>query len=452
MAVIIASERSGVGKTTVALAILAAMKCWGKVVQSFKVGPDYIDPMYHTKITGLPCRNLDPILTSEDYVQECFARHAQSYCLIEGVMGLFDGATGVNDFGSTAHIAKLLDIPVVLVLNCSSISRSIGAIIQGYTTFDPQVKIAGVILNFISSDRHVEILEQAIASFNLPILGRIWRGQAPTVPERYLGLVPPGELLNLDDIIDHLAHLGKSSFTWDLLLPLLQTDSHDCLPSPPQPTVRLAVAWDEAFNFYYADNFDLLQSVGMELVYFSPLQDCALPPGVDGLYFGGGFPELFGDCLSNNTELIDCLQRLIYSGIPTYAECGGLMYLCQGIVDSNDRFYPLLNILPTTAKMTDKLTLGYRLATVQNPSFLCQVGEQFWGHEFHRSVLTKYSPQPVFQLHRYNSQLPANPDGWSLLNVHAAYVHLHFGGKTYLLQRWQGLCRRYQQLRCTRDN
>ncbi|MFN3361342.1 MAG: cobyrinate a,c-diamide synthase [Pseudanabaenaceae cyanobacterium] len=447
MTVIIGGERSGVGKTTVTLAILAAMQQWGKVVQSFKVGPDYIDPMYHARITGSPCYNLDPILTSADYVKQCFYRYAQCYNLIEGVMGLFDGASGKDDWGSTAQVAKLLNVPVILVINCSSISRSIGAIVQGYTTFDPAVKIAGVVLNFISSDRHREILEAAISDFNIPIVARIGRDQAIKIPDRYLGLVPTAELSNWQEIVDRLAVLGQSVFNWELLLPLLQAQPSNFSPCLPPPTVRLGVAWDEAFNFYYADNFTLLRAVGMELVFFSPLGDSCLPADLDGLYFGGGFPELFADSLASNITLITCLQKLIYSGVPTYAECGGLMYLCRGIVDSNDRFYPLLNILPTTAKMTPKLTLGYRLATVQTASFLCQPGEQFWGHEFHRSVLTEPSPQPIFYLQRYHSQLSVNADGWSYLNVHASYVHLHFGGKEFLLQRWRQLCQRYQQLR-----
>ncbi|HEY9770225.1 MAG TPA: cobyrinate a,c-diamide synthase [Coleofasciculaceae cyanobacterium] len=233
MGLIIAGDRSGVGKTTVTLAILAYLTAQSDRVQSFKVGPDYIDPMFHRAVTGLPCRNLDPVLTSPSYVQECFNRHAQGadWVVIEGVMGLFDGISNpnksesLNDYGSTAHIARILDLPVVLVLDCSSLSTSIAAIAYGYTNIDPQVNIAGVILNKVASDRHLELLETALASIKMPIVGVLRRDAAVTIPDRHLGLVPFAELPSISGIFAQLADLAKTSFNWDKLGSLLGQSS-----------------------------------------------------------------------------------------------------------------------------------------------------------------------------------------------------------------------------------
>ena len=238
MSIVIAGERSGVGKTTVTLSLLAALKRRQQTVQSFKVGPDYIDPMFHQYVTGRACRNLDPILTSDAYVRQCFDRYRQTAdcALIEGVMGLFDGASGTTDAGSTAQVAKLLDVPVVLILNCSSTSRSIAAIAHGYRSFDPQVRIAGLILNRVGSDRHLELLTAALLPLHLPILGVLRRRDDLNIPDRHLGLIPAGELTDLDRTLDRLADVGESCFDWEQLLPLLITQPQstayhvDCVP------------------------------------------------------------------------------------------------------------------------------------------------------------------------------------------------------------------------------
>ena len=223
MPLVIAGERSGVGKTTVTLALLSSLSRKHNRVQSFKVGPDYIDPMFHQRVTGRPCRNLDPVLTSEIYVQECFAHHLQEvdYALIEGVMGLFDGASGGDDFASTAQIARLLQLPVLLVLDCSRLSRSVAAIAHGYQSFDPRIKLAGLVLNRVGSDRHLQLLQDALEPLQLPVLGVLGRQDHITIPDRHLGLVPTAEIPQLDELIDRLAHLGDSCFDWERLLPLL---------------------------------------------------------------------------------------------------------------------------------------------------------------------------------------------------------------------------------------
>ncbi len=458
MSIIIAGERSGVGKTTVTLALLAALKARShQRIQSFKVGPDYIDPMFHSYITGLPCRNLDPVLTSESYVQSCFAKHSHNaeYAIAEGVMGLFDGATGRDDTASTAHIARLLNVPVVLILNCASTSRSIAAIAHGYRTFDPRIQIAGVVLNRVGSDRHLELLTQALEGLNLPILGVLRRQAEIAIPDRHLGLIPTAEMANLHSIIERLAHLGETCFDWDKLLPLLKSstlknstpDQAISLPKSTTkitPKIPIAIAQDRAFSFYYADNLDLFAEMGAELIPWSPIADVGLPDHVQGLYFGGGFPEVFAAELAANMGARDSVQRAIAAGMPTYAECGGLMYLCDRIVNFENETFPMVNILPTVAKMGNRLTLGYRQAIALQDSPLVKIGDRVWGHEFHRSALTETSDRPLYSLQGYDSHLSYPPEGWQKYQVHASYVHVHIGAQQHLLERFIAKAREWQ--------
>jgi cobyrinic acid a,c-diamide synthase len=497
MSIAIAGERSGVGKTTVTLALLAALRRRQQTVQSFKVGPDYIDPMFHSYVTGRACRNLDPILTSETYVQKCFKYHSHTAdcALIEGVMGLFDGASGTTDAGSTAQVAKLLNIPVVLILNCSSTSRSIAAIAHGYSTFDPQVRVAGVILNQVGSDRHLELLTAALSVLHLPILGVLRRRDDLKIPDRHLGLIPAEELTDLNATLDRLAHVGETCFDWDRLLPLLTAPSVVIPPIPPwqtdadlfpsgyanmhraedrvlcqaggasvlipspwngegwdgiisaaSPKIRIAVAKDAAFNFYYADNLDILRDLGAELVEWSPLHDRQLPPNVQGLYFGGGFPEVFAETLATNQPARVAVRAAIIAGMPTYAECGGLMYLCDRIVDFNDRSHVMVGIFPTTAVMGKKLTLGYRQLTLLQDSLMLDVGDRVWGHEFHRSTLTDLSALPLYNLQGYESKSIFASEGWCRYNTQAAYTHLHFGTRPDLPHRFIARCRNFRSV------
>ena len=451
MALIIAGERSGVGKTTVTLALLAFLCQKGRRVQSFKVGPDYIDPMFHRAITGRPSRNLDPILTSEAYVRDCFFRHSQGVdaVLVEGVMGLFDGVPQPQDtvasyqFASTAHIARLLELPILLVIDCSRLSGSVAAIAHGYCSLDPSLKFAGVVLNRVASDRHLDLLQAALTPFPLPILGVLRRQDAIAIPDRHLGLVPSEELDNLPDLLARLAEIGQTCFDWEQLLPLTNTpplglsqveDSLIMLPfgsstpHTPHPPIKLAIAWDRAFNFYYQDNLDRLEQLGAELIFWSPLTAEALPTGVQGLYFGGGFPEVFAWELAANLPARQAVRTAIASGMPTYAECGGLMYLCKELVDFADNTHSMAGILPTTAIMAKNLTLGYRQGTALRDSLLLKAGEMVVGHEFHRSQLRELSPSPLFNLRNYAFPGAATPEGWRMLQVHASYLHLHFGG------------------------
>ena len=464
MALVIAGERSGVGKTTVTLALLSFLSRNYRAIQSFKVGPDYIDPMFHHRVTGRPCRNLDPVLTSETYVQECFTRHIQDveYALVEGVMGLFDGASGRDDCASTAHVARLLQLPVLLVLDCSRLSRSVAAITQGYRSFDPRIQLAGVVLNRVGSDRHLELLKDALEPLQIPILGVLRRQDNITIPDRHLGLVPTAEMSQLDALVDRLAYLGENCFDWERLLPLLTPPIACFQPSPlnlefPKSPckrgtlsefsplfnsgwgglrvtrdgnipIRIAIARDRAFSFYYQDNLDILQELGAELVPWSPLADTALPEDVQGLYLGGGFPEVFAQQLAENISARESVRKAIFTGMPTYAECGGLMYLCEKITDFEGQSWSMVGALPTTTVMGKRLTVGYRQATALQDSPLLAAGATVWGHEFHHSQLTAMPEKPLFEIRGYDKGRVAN-EGWQLHQLHASYVHLHWGGR-----------------------
>jgi cobyrinic acid a,c-diamide synthase len=446
MALIVAGERSGVGKTTVTLALLAALTRRNFTVQSFKVGPDYIDPMFHRHVTRRVCHNLDPVLTSEAYVQQCFARHCATadYALIEGVMGLFDGAVGRGDSASTAHIARSLDRPILLVLDCSRMSYSIAALVHGYRSFDPRLKFAGVVLNRVGSDRHLDLLKSALEPLGIPILGVLRRQAQIQIPDRHLGLVPTDELAGLGELIDRLARLGETCFDWSNLMPLLKMNQFSKIEiqEPKSTGVRIAIAKDAAFNFYYEDNLELLHQFGAELVFWSPLQDSKLPENIHGLYFGGGFPEMFVEQLSQNLQARERVRAAIAQGIPTYAECGGLMYLCQQLKIFSDQTFPMVGTIPTTAVMGSRLTLGYRRAIALQDRPLLTQGTIVHGHEFHRSHLQDTPTTPLFELH--STGLPTTYEGWCDRNLHASYLHLHWGVMPELSDRFVQQCANFR--------
>ena len=525
MALIIAGERSGVGKTTITLTLLAFLCKRYKKVQSFKVGPDYIDPMFHKYVTGRACRNLDPILTSETYVKQCFARHIQdvNYALVEGVMGLFDGVgqlmkkeQGCRDdreevlrrfptpisFASTAHIAQLLNLPVVLVIDCSRLSGSVAAIVYGYCSLDPSINIAGLILNRVGSDRHLSLLKNALEPLQIPIFGVLRRQDNIAIPDRHLGLIPTAELPQMDTLIERLVRLGETCFDWQRLLPLLEVGNgerlmgrgagsreqgersrekgeqktedfvFDQLPitdyqllhhskvrafNNPQIKItfehsklfgiaasnapRVAIAWDKAFNFYYQENLELLEELGAELVFWSPLQDTELPENIQGMYFGGGFPEVFASQLAANTNVLLSVKAAIFSGIPTIAECGGLMYLCEQIIDFAGQSWSMVGVLPTTTVMDKRLSLGYRRAVALQDNILVSKGKVVCGHEFHRSYLQVNPEKPLWQTYRYDFEEFTGDEGWIFpANLHASYVHLHWGATPEIPQRFLESC------------
>lgn len=509
MALMVAGERSGVGKTTVVLMLLSALRrgqfgLFGSrdgqpvSIQSFKVGPDYIDPLFHRYVTGRPCYNLDPVLTSEEAVQRCFATHQAADCVIvEGVMGLFDGTAwtapgskpwGQNSqfdqpqpsgFASTAHVAKLLQLPVLLVIDCSRLSGSVAAIAQGYRSLDPAVAVVGIVLNRVGSDRHLHLLKSALEPLKIPILGVLHRHREIELPHRHLGLVPTDELPELEAQLARLAAIATTAFDWPQLWPLLQAlpavqPAPESRRSPATVSasvsatkrVRIAVARDRAFNFYYAENLELLEQAGAELVFWSPLEDYQLPPDLQGLYFGGGFPEVFAQQLSANQAVRQAVRQLIQAGIPTWAECGGLMYLCAALRDLAGDTWPMVGPMvgpladwpPTTAVM-DRLTLGYRRAVALGSSPLLMAGEEVWGHEFHHSRLeTEPGVQPgapcrdstpgstaLFELWG-NDWVGARTEGIGRPHIHASYVHLHWGDRPHIAQRFVAQCQQWKDL------
>ena len=497
MALVIAGERSGAGKTTVTIALLAYLIHRGLNVQSFKVGPDYIDPMFHAFVTGRPCRNLDAILTSESYVQKCFYRHIQDVdcALVEGVMGLFDGVSrrkkstppypprggkeegkkeeGTEEFNydfsfaSTAHVAALLNLPILLVIDCSRLSGSVAAIAHGFRSFDKNLNFAGLVLNRVASDRHLELLTNALEPLDLPILGVLRRDEAVTIPDRHLGLIPAEELPNLHAAINKLADLAAVAFDWEKLLPMLAATSNRGGEGSEQLSgryslplaiitekddvvnsldgkfgARIAVARDRAFNFYYQDNLDLLAELGAELVFWSPLDDAMFPDNVQGLYFGGGFPEVFAKELSSNVVIRDAVKSAIVAGMPTYAECGGLMYLCDCIVDFEGNSWQGVGVLQSNAEMGKRLTLGYRETVALRDSSVLSSGDEVCGHEFHRSHLTVEPTNPVYHSWRYGKrgEVEQVGEGWGVYQVHASYLHLHWGARPNIPARFLQRC------------
>ncbi|MEO1592528.1 MAG: cobyrinate a,c-diamide synthase [Cyanobacteria bacterium J06632_22] len=462
---IIAGDRSGTGKTTVTLALLAALadrlgpRATAQSLQSFKVGPDYIDPMFHRAVTGHPCYNLDPVLTSATYVQTCYQQHATTYTVVEGVMGLFDGADTASDIASTAHVARLLDLPVVLVVDCSHMSRSVAALVVGYQQLDPRVAIAGVILNRVGSDRHLAFLHSALHSINVPILGIFRRETDIALPDRHLGLVPVGELDGFQTIQHRLAALGERSFDWPQLETLFQQGQTTAppsvmdwgtvpgMPQRQQPSeVAIAVAYDRAFNFYYPTNLALLQQAGARLQYWSPMAD-PLPDNIQGLYLGGGFPEVFSAELSANHPARQSVRQAIAKHLPTYAECGGLMYLCKTLIDFDGRAWPMVNSLHTTVSMGGRLSLGYRNAQTLSSGPLLQTGETVTGHEFHRSRLkTPFHPS-LYRSERAFGPGDAYTEGTGTSSLHASYLHLHWGTRPEIPQRFVMHCQQWHAQR-----
>ncbi|MBI3319584.1 MAG: cobyrinate a,c-diamide synthase, partial [Candidatus Omnitrophica bacterium] len=394
---LIAGTHSGVGKTTVAVGLMAALRQQGISIQPFKVGPDYIDPSYHTLATGRVSRNLDTWFLTDRQVRQVFQHAGTSarLAVIEGVMGLFDGHAGTNDRGSTAELAKWLQVPVILVVDGSHMARSIAAMVQGYLAFDPQVRIAGIIVNNVSA-RHGALLREALQrSIRCPMLGSLPFDPTLAIPERHLGLIPAQEDSRLAPVIKRLADAVKASINLDAVkrlanraptLPLIASSALDIPQSGMSSVCTIGVARDRAFHFYYQENLDLLHALGAELIEFSPLEDANLPGGLDALYLGGGFPELFAGELAQNGSLRGEIKRAVDAGLPTYGECGGLMYLAQRLIDAQGKPHPMVGALPGTIRMTSRLQhFGYATIRPQRDTILAKAHDPIKGHEFHYS-------------------------------------------------------------------
>lgn len=460
--VVIAGTHSGVGKTTIATGLMAALRAMGLKVQGFKVGPDYIDPSYHTRATGRPSRNLDTWLVGEEGVKELFQRSAAGcdIAVIEGVMGMFDGFGGTSELGSTAHVAKLLKAPVVLVVNAKSMSRSIAAIVKGYSEMDREAEVKGVLLNRVSSARHAQLLGEAISEYNhLPTVGELRADAVLPWPERHLGLVPMAEKSSSDQVFDDLASTIKESVDLQAILQIARSAAplnpveprlfgqEASLNQVNKQPVKIGYAWDEAFNFYYQDSLDLLTHYGAQLVQVSPLHDSSLPSDLDGLFIGGGFPELYLKGLGDNLGFISQLKTYHAEGLPIYCECGGLMYLTEQIVDFGGESYPMAGIVPGTCQMQKKLAaLGYYQGHTQTASILGPANTAVKGHEFHYSSLQQIPADfPwVYQLNK-GGDTPLRTEGYCRDNLLAGYLHMHFAGNPGLAKGFVNSCRAYKE-------
>ncbi len=450
--VIIGGVQSGVGKTVLATGLMAALARRGYKVQGFKAGPDYIDPGYHAAATGRASRNLDGWLLPEDTMRELFLRAAAraDVAVVEGVMGLFDGYDR-GEAGSTARLAKCLDAPVILVVNAGGMARSAAALVQGYKNFDPAVRLRGVIFNNAGSPRHYRLLKDAVEEqCGVEAVGYLPKTPGLQLPERHLGLVPAAEQEGLTAFLDRLAGLVAASIDLDRVLAIAR--SAPPLDYPPKRVfagdgpgrrVKIAVAMDEAFSFYYRDALDLLEAAGARLVYFSPLRDKALPAGVHGVYIGGGFPEMFLGALSRNRSMLDSIAAAHRRRMPIYAECGGLMYLSEGIIDFAGRFYPMAGLVPGRVRMQEKrAALGYATAEVLQDNILASRGAVLRGHQFRWSVLTGVPPGTgrAYRLAGRNGG-DAQPEGIVVGgNLLASYLHLHFAGHPALARNFVASC------------
>jgi cobyrinic acid a,c-diamide synthase len=443
----IAAPMSGSGKTTVTAGLIAALAARGLRVAPFKAGPDYIDPSYHQRAAGRACHNLDAWMLEEAQVAGLLARHSRGadIALIEGVMGLFDGVGGRDDAGSAAHLARLTGTPVLLVIDAWALARTAAALAQGLRDFDPRVRVAGVILNRVGGAGHAALIGDALAERGgPPLLGYIPHDEALRLPERHLGLVPTAEPGQWQTWIDRARARVEATVDLERVLELARTAAP--LAAEPAPVAArlsaqspvIAVARDAAFNFLYEDNLDLLRDAGARVEFFSPLADAGLPPGAGAVYLCGGFPELYAAELAANTPMLGAFRAAAAHGLPIYAECGGLMYLTEAIVDQGGAAHALAGVLPGRSVMTGRLTMGYRTVRAQADSWLWRAGEQVRGHEFHYSTWDggRHAAPAAYALLPGELQPAERPDGALVGNLLASYVHLQFRAFPALAERF----------------
>lgn len=464
--VIIAGTSSGCGKTTVTLALMASLSRQGLNVAPFKVGPDFIDPGHHSRITGKISRNLDGWMLPEKYNRACFAKYGANadIAIIEGVMGLFDGYDGKTEAGSTAQMAKWLGLPVILVVNAKSMARSAAALVQGFEKFDKDLLFTGVIFNNIGSQRHLTYLREALEdNVKMPCLGGIVRDQDITIPERHLGLVTDNDHPLSGRNKANLADLIEKSIDIQYLLKILPEihtppDFNQEKTAESEKSVKIGVAKDNAFCFYYQDNLEMLQANGADLVFFSPVKDKYLPDNLDGLYFGGGYPELFAKELSCNRGLAAQVRGKSIQGMPIYGECGGFMYLCSNIYDHQGNAYPMSKCFPFTTRMFTRLkALGYREITLSRDTIIGRAGQKIKGHEFHYSETDEPSKAIQAEINIeniYQSTDRTGQDkklkGYSINNTLGSYCHLHFGSSPGAAKIFVNACKTYYEWKRTK--
>jgi cobyrinic acid a,c-diamide synthase len=441
---LIAGTHSSVGKTTVTIGLLAALRSRGHRPAPFKAGPDYIDPGLHTRAAGRPSRNLDVWLLDDSALSQVFARGTRNadVAVIEGVMGLFDGI-GATQQASTAALARTLNCPVVLVIDVAAMSGTAAALVLGCQRMQPGVRLAGVILNRVGSEGHLQATAEAIFNTTrVPVLGSLPADPSLAVPERHLGLVPAAEGGMPADLVDRLGRVVEERFDLQAIWQIAESaapirDADDATVTTTAPIVKIAVAQDRAFGFYYQDTIDLISDNGAEIAPFSPLDDAGLPPDTDGVYIGGGFPELYATDLSRNGSMRQSLQTHAQAGRPIYAECGGLMALGQSLSTFDGGVLPMFGLLPVGSRMQrESLTIGYREVEALRATPLMPSGGRVRGHEFHWSL----ADPPPPELAAYRLTHDGSLEGYCAGATLGSYVHLNFAGAPELAQRFVGAC------------
>lgn len=445
--IVIAGTNSGVGKTTIVTGLLAYFHSIGFAVQPFKVGPDYIDPGFHGLAAGRNSYNLDTWMSPEDHLLSNFAYLSEGadISIVEGVMGLYDG--GANGISSTADIAKRLKAPVILVLDCKSVGYSIAATALGFRKYDPDVNIAGVILNRLGSDRHEAMVREVMDKIHMPVLGAFHRDEGLKTPERHLGLTPVTEI----ETSNLIHHMGEDAGKWvdtDKLIQIARSAPSISVADEKKENikkyVKIGVAKDAAFSFYYPASLHALEILGAELIDFSPVKDSAIPD-VDGLVFGGGFPEMFLNELEGNDSMKNSIRKAAADGMPVYAECGGLMYLCDKIQGFDGHQYEMAGLVPGICEMQKTLQrVGYVTGRALRDSIIADQGDILKGHEFHFSLLRCHEDFPwAYDLQGTRQSLP-HQEGFAEKNVLASYLHLSFEGNPKAAEKFLKSCETYK--------
>ncbi|MEI6562675.1 MAG: cobyrinate a,c-diamide synthase [bacterium] len=458
--IIIAGTGSGVGKTSLSLALVRALARRGLRVQTFKVGPDFLDPTHLTLASGSPCYNLDSWMCGKEYVEQLFQRVTAraDIAVIEGVMGLFDGDSPDTSSGSTAEIAQWLQAPVLLVVNAKGAARSVGAVIKGFDTFEPGLHIAGVIANRVGSARHADWLSETVTSTKLPpLLGCIPANALPSLPSRHLGLVTADAATLSPTLLDSLADALEKHVDIEAVLKLAHAapalrPPRPCVTGDKSPDERrpvtIGIASDAAFHFYYPDNLECLEAQGARLVRFSPIKDNRLPDSLNALYLGGGYPEEYAGDLARNVGMMDSLRQFAIAGGTIYAECGGLMLLSQSIETLDGMIHLMAGLLPFRTRMCAKRqSLGYTEVTLNGDTMWGPGGSRLRGHEFHYSEIVGASPEadgkPAYQVHYRREPKPVMA-GFQQGRVLAGYIHLHFAAHSNAVQTFLNFARKGQ--------
>jgi len=455
MRILLAGTSSDVGKTTVVLGLMRALRNRGLKVQGYKAGPDYIDTAFHTFATDVSSRNLDTWMLEEDVIKSLVGKHSKNadIAIMEGVMGMYDGADVKSLEGSSAHLAKMTGTPVILVINGGGVAASAAAMVLGFKMFDPDVQVKGVIVNKVSGEHHYNLIKEAIEHHvGITCLGYLKKNENISLKSRHLGLIPSVEVKALDDKINEVANMIEETCDIEGIMsvaesaqPFEYTGNNEA-----EKQLKIGVPLDHAFNFYYQDNIDLLEQMGCEIIHFSPISDEKVPDNIDGLYIGGGFPEVFAKDLSDNLSMKQSIKHLIERGLPTYAECGGLMYLTSYITNLKNESFEMVGVFENGSKMTERLQrFGYVEVSTNRPTPLGKEGLEFKAHEFHRSVVLT-EPNQLDHLMSYDikkaKKLPVKTwqCGYMKYNCLGAYPHIHFYSNQDVAKGFIESCLKYK--------